>query len=794
MVMTALDRKLFRDLRRIWVQCLAIALVLGCGVMVLVLAQGASRSLTQTRDTYYERNRFAEVFASATRAPQALAGQLSQIRGVAAVETRISFNVVLDLPGMAEPAMARVLSIPATGAPVLNVPVLRSGRWPDPLRANEVAVSESFAEANHLRPGDPLRAILNGTLQELTVTGAMLSPEFIYLIGPGAAMPDDRRYGVIWMGQNAAAAASDLNGAFNEVALQLTRDASVDQVKAEVDVLLAPFGGTGAVGRDQQTSHAFLASELTQLAAMARIVPPVFLIVAAFLVNMVLGRLMSLERAQIGLLKAIGYSRAEITRHYLKMSLWIGIAGVLLGWGGGVWLGRGMTAMYAEFYRFPYLIYTPGGAVFGLSGGLGIVTVLAGALRSVRASAALSPAVAMLPPAPPLFRRGWVDRIGGAMRLRQTTMMILRSITRWPGRAAVTLFGVAASVSVLVASFFVFDAMDLMVDELFTQTNRQHVSLQLNAARPAVAVQNALSLPGVQRAEGRFFLPVRVTHAAASKLVGLEVQVNPSPQEGAALVRLLAADGAVIQPMTQGVMLPERLAQTLGVGLGDFVSVEFLAPRRETHRLQVTALNRQNFGQTLYMSDRALFALLRQAPQINRLDLQVDEAALNRLYAAVKYSPVVTAVVLWKEVRRQFDDTMNENMLRMTLIYSVLGILITIGVVYNAARIQLSERAHELASLRVLGFTRGEVGYVLVGEVMLLALLAMPLGWLGGAAFAALVTNGFSSDLITIPLVISRKTFGMATAIVFAAALGSALVVRRRLDRVDIAMALKQRE
>lgn len=787
--MTALDRKLIRDLRRIWVQCLAIALVLGCGVMVLVLAQGAERALTQTRDTYYERNRFAEVFASATRAPQALAGQIAQIKGVAAVETRISFHVVVDLPGMAEPAMARVLSLPVNGLPVLNVPVLRSGRWPDPLRAEEVALSESFADANALRPGAHLRAILNGRMQDLVVTGTMLSPEFIYLIGPGAIMPDDRRFGLIWMGQDAAAAATDLKGAFNDVSLQVTRGASVEQVKAELDVVLAPFGGTGANGREQQISHAFLKSELDQLAAMARIVPPIFLVVAAFLVNMVLGRLMALERPQIGLLKAIGYTKAEITQHYLKMSVWIGVAGVLLGWAAGVWLGQGMTALYARFYRFPYLIYAPGSAAFVLSGGLGIATVLIGALRSVRRSAALSPAVAMQPPAPPMFKRGWLDTIGGGLHLRQTTMMILRSITRWPGRAAVTLFGVAASVSVLIASFFVFDAMDQMVDDLFTQTNRQNVSLQLSESKPLSAVQNALSLPGVLRAEGSYVVPVRISNRAVSRLVGLEAQTDT-----AILVRQLDADGQAVIPPLDGLTLPSGLAKVLGLGLGDFATVEFLLPPRETYQVQVMAVNRQNFGQTIYLSDKSLFGLLRQAPQINRLNLLVDNNAMGDLYGAIKHSPTITGAVLWTDVRKMFDETMNENMLRMTTIYSVLGILITIGVVYNAARIQLSERAHELASLRVLGFTRAEVGYVLVGEVMLLSLLALPLGWLLGAGFAAWVTSGFSTDMIDIPLVISRKTYGTATLIVGVSALVSALVVRRRLDRVDIAMALKQRE
>jgi putative ABC transport system permease protein len=145
-------------------------------------------------------------------------------------------------------------------------------------------------------------------------------------------------------------------------------------------------------------------------------------------------------------------------------------------------------------------------------------------------------------------------------------------------------------------------------------------------------------------------------------------------------------------------------------------------------------------------------------------------------------------------VRRQFDATLSENLLTMVGIYTLIGVLIAVGVVYNAARIQLSERSYELASLRVLGFSRGEVGYVLVGEMMLLTLVAIPLGWLAGYGMAVALVAAMSTDLCQIPFYISRRTFALAGLVVFLAALASALMVRRRLDRVDPVTALKARD
>ncbi len=787
--MRALDTKLLRDLRRIWAQTLAIGLVLACGVMVLVLANGTQQSLTETRAAYYERYRFADVFATATRAPRGLMEEIARIEGVAMAEGRLTLSAILDLEGMVEPASALVLSLPESGAPRLNLPLLRAGRLPNPLRPDEVALAEPFANANDLAPGDSFRAILNGQMRSLTVTGHVLSPEFIYTIGPGAMMPDDRRYGIIWMNEAAVAAAGDLDGAFNDLSLRLARGANEAAVIAALDRILAPYGGTGAHGRNQQTSHAFLQSELDQLAAMAVVLPPIFLIVSAFLVNMVLGRLISLERQQIGLFKALGYTTRAIAAHYLKLSIGIGVVGILLGWVAGSWFGQKMTELYGEFFRFPWLIYVPDPWIYAFSGLLGTATVVLGALKAVLAAVRLTPAVAMSPPAPPLFRRGLIDRIGGLLRLRQTTMMILRSITRWPGRAAITLFGVVASVSVLIASFFTFDAMDLMVDEMFYRSNRQHVTLMLAGPRTAAAVQDASALPGVLVSEGAFAVPVRLHAGHMTRLTALQARA-PEAQ----LARLLDDAGNVVALPENGLVLPRGLADDLGVSPGDIVRIELLVPPRETWEIPVAAVIRQTIGQDVHMAAPALFRLMRQAPQVNHLHLLIDTEALPALHQQVKTTPAIAGLVLWTEVRTNFEATVNETILTSTLIYSVLGMLITIGVIYNAARIQLSERAHELASLRVLGFTRAEVGYVLVGELMLLTVLAVPIGWLAGYGFAALIARGFSTDIVSLPLVVERGTYALATLIVLLTALTAALLVRRRLDRVDIVSALKAKE
>ena len=787
--MRALDRKMLRDLRQIWAQTLAIAMVLGCGIMLMVAANGTQRSLEETRAAYYERYRFADVFAHATRAPRTLLGEIGAIDGIALVEGRISFHAILDIAGMEEPATGRVLSLPDDGAPVLNLPLLRRGRLPAPDRPGEVLLNEPFAEIHGLVPGSTFRGVFDGQQRDLTVTGWALSPEFIYTMAPGSFMPDDRRYGLIWMNEAAAASATGMDGAMNDVTLTLTRGADERAAIDALDRLLDPYGGTGAHGRDRQDSHAFLDSELQQLAGLAIFMPPVFLIVAAFLVNMVLGRLIGIERPQIGLMRAVGYTRAEVAGHYLKLAALIGIIGLALGWGVGWWMRNAMLSLYGDFFRFPFVLRDFSVTAMVSSALLGLAAVLIGAIRAILSALRLPPAEAMSPPAPPVFTRGWLDRFIARLRVRQTSMMILRSILRWPARAAITLFGVSASIAVLVASYFVFDAMEVMTDRVFGQGNRQQVTLTLGNAQPLAVLDDALALPGVRKVEGAYAVPVRLVNGHRDRLSALQGHF-----EGAKLARLMDDERGAVALPAEGLVLPALLARMLDVAPGDRLRVELLAAPREALELPVAAVIHQSLGQEAHMAAPALFAALRIAPQVNQIHLLVDTNEMPALNAQIKQTPAVAGLVDWGEVRRQFDESMGENLLTMVAIYTVIGVLIAIGVVYNAARIQLSERSHELASLRVMGFTRGEVGFVLVGEIMLLTLIAVPIGWLLGGWFAAGMIEAVSTDVVQIPLVISRRTYAAAAAVVVLASLGAALLVRRRLDRVELATALKARQ
>lgn len=788
-IVHALDKKLLRDLVRLWAQALAIALVLACGVAILLTGFGMYRSLDDTRSAYYERNRFADVFAQVRRAPLSLMRDIEAIDGVWAAEARVTGSAILDVPGRLQTTVGRILSLPPDREPRLNVPVLRTGRMPLSGARDEIVVNAPFAIASGLVAGDTIAANLNGSRRTLTITGTVLSPEFIYTLGPGAMMPDNTSFGILWMPEPEAAAAYDMTGAFNTVSLQLSIDARKDEVIDRLDALLAPYGGLGAYDRSQQESNAFIDAEIRQLRTMVYVMPPIFFGIAAFLVNMVIGRIISLERSEIGLLKAIGYSNAEICMHYLVLAGLIAVGGVGIGWIVGAWLAHGMAALYARFFDFPFLMYRASYVAYAVSGVLGVAAALLGAVRSALKAAMLAPAVAMAPPAPPHFSRGFLDRGLSALGMRQSGMMIFRSLTRWPLRSGLTVLGLAMSVAILVSSGFFNDALDSLMDRSFTQSNRQTATLAFTGDLSQSVLEEVRRLPGVLQVEGQQAVPVILSNGHLSRRTVIEAR-RPDPD----LARVIDDAGRVLNAPPRGIILSDRLAAHLDVVAGGTVDIRFMTGRRETTRVSVAGTVPLFVGLGAYMDLSALGTLLRQIPQVSVAHVTLDAAQEDAFHAAIKDIPKIASVTMLTHVRRSFQETIRENVIIMTTVYITIGALITIGVSYNGARIQLSERARELASLRILGFTRAEVSVILVGETMLLAVLAQPVGWLLGALIAKIVAEGSASDLYAIPFVLQPSTFATASLVVLGAAFGAALVVRRRLDRLDLVAVLKTRE
>ena len=787
--MSALNLKLLRDIRRLWAQTLAIALVMAAGVATLVIGDGAYRSLYETRAAFYDQGGFADVFAQARRAPEGLSRDIAAIPGVAVAETRIVQGALLDLPGLPEPASAVVVSIPDGRQPRLNRLTIRSGRLPDPAASDEVVISEAFSRAHGFRGGDRFDAIMNGRRRALRVVGVALSPEYVYAIGPGDIVPDDRRFGVIWMPRETLEAAYDMKGAFNAVSLKLSPGANEGEAIRRIDDLLAPYGGAGAYGRKDQSSNSYLDNELQQLNAMRRVLPPIFLLVSAFLINMTLTRLLALEREQIGLFKALGYSNLSIGWHYMKLALLISVVGIIIGLAAGLWLGRGTTRLYAEFFHFPFLVFVQDARMYLWAVLTAAGAAMLGAVRAVWSIARLAPATAMAPAAPPSFSQSPLEHLVHPFGSSQLTMMALRRVIRWPVRSGLTALGLALSVGLLVGSLFSIDSLEQTIDVTFNRADRENATVGFIDPRGPGAVEDVRHLPGVLRAEPFRAAPVRLRHGLISRR---SVIIAKAP--GGQLSRALDANAEPVDIPQSGLVVSSKLARVLHVKPGDTLEVEVLEGQRRITCVRVAKVVESYMGLPTYMHPDAVRTLLAEGPRISGAYVQYDEARARPFFQAVKNSPAIGSLQLQTRALQKFRETMARNINVMMATYLGLAMTVAFGVIYNSARIQLSESARELASLRVLGFTAGETSRVLLTELGILVALSIPVGWAVGYGLAWAMAKAFDSELFRIPLIVTPMTYARAALVVLGAAAVSAIIVRDRIDRLDLVAVLKTRD
>lgn len=787
--MRALDRKLLRDLWLMRGQALAISLVIASGIATFVMFVSTHNALQATRDSFYGAYRFGEVFATLKRAPESLRERIAEIPAVQTVETRVVAGVHLEVDGFDEPIAGRLVSVPDSGPPLLNRLYLKSGRNLTPGAEREVLISDGFAEAHRLVPGDEFVAIIRGRRDTLRVVGIALSPEYVHQVRPGGSFPDYQRYGIVWMSRKALATAYEMEGAFNDVTLSLAPGANAQEVIDRLDPILAPLGGFGAYARKDQLSHRFLEEEFQQLERMAVMFPVIFLGVAAFLLHVVVARLIGTQREQIAALKAFGYTNAQVGLHYVKLILMMVGMGGLIGLVVGAWLGKMMADVYIQFFRFPYLTYELRLEVAALALGIAALAALGGTLRGISGAARLPPAEAMRPESPAAYTASWIERIGPGQWFSQPTRMIVRHVGRRPLKSVLSIVGIALACAIMMTGRFQADTIAYMIEVEYRLSSREDMTVSFIEPTSRRALFELESLPGVIKGEPFRVVPVVFRHGHRSYRSAIR-----GMEPGGDIQRLLDRTLTPVVLPPEGLMLTDYLAEMLHVRPGDTVEVELLEGSRTSHQVPVAGVVSQYIGVSGYMQVAALNTLMREGEAISGAYLQVDEQAATDLYRRLTDTPRVANIVIRKNEIQNFYEVTEQTMLFFTFVATIFAGIIAFGVVYNSARIALTERGRELASLRVLGFTRGEISYILLGELALFTLIAIPVGFVIGRELCRYIAEAVSNDLYRVPLILEADTYAFAATVVLVSAILSAWIVRGRLNRLDLIGVLKTRE
>jgi putative ABC transport system permease protein len=789
MWISALDRKLLREMARLKGQIATIAIVLAGGIICFIAMRGTVSSLEWSRDAYYDRYRFAHVFAPAERAPESLAHRIESLPGVEVAETRISEEIALPIEGMERAAYARLLSVPPSGEPAINTLRLQAGRAPEFGHDDEVVVLESFAKVHGLTPGHRLPAVINGKLRQLRVVGLALSPEFVYSIRPGALVDDPRRYAVLWMQRGSLAAAFELDGAFNDVTLRLQPGASEKATLEALDHLLAPYGATGSIARKDQVSNRILTGELGQLGTLAGMIPIVFLGVAAFLINMVLNRLISLQRTEIAALKAVGYTNWEVGRHYLGLVAVVMVPGGLVGIMGGLALGRVVLQLYASIFRFPDLSFRLSPSLIASSLVASTMAAVVGAILAVRSAVKLPPAEAMRPPAPAHYRRGFMEGVGLSAVIGSSAMMVVRETERRPLRLVLSAVGLAATVALIILGHFGSDSLNNYLEAMYRREQRQ--DLTVTFARPAApgVVGELARMPGVISAEGLRAVPIRIRlghRTRDSVLLGLPA--------GGMLRRLVERGGDEIAIPEGAVLMAKKLGEVLAIQVGDRPEIEVREGERPTVRPVVAGFVDDSVGLQVYARKELIGDLEGDLGAVSAALLRVDSDRVSSIEEHLRRAPNVIDVTDVKADVQRLRDMNGAAMDIWSAVSVALAASVIFGVVYNNARIALALRSRDLASLRVLGFSRGEISSVLIGGLAVEVLLAIPIGLWFGKLWAEFFFKQVDQETFRFKVLIEPRTYLLAVVVTLLAAAASSLWVRRSLDRLDLIGVLKTRE
>ncbi len=789
MVLAPLDLKLLRDIGRMKGQIFAVSLVMACGLAMMIMTSSLILSLESTRDAYYAEHRFADAFSELKRAPNALRARLIEIPGVTAVETRVAGRMTLDLPGMREPADGTILSIPDDRPQQLHRLYLRRGRMPATDSQNEVVIGEAFAQAHGFEPGHHIEAILHGAKQRLTIVGIGLSPEFVFEARPGDSLPDNRRFGVFWMNERELANAYEMDGAFNSVLVDVAPGEPSGPVLTALDRLLAPYGGLVAYDRKDHGSAKRLDDELNVLRALSVAFPTVFLAIAAFMSSAVLTRVIRLQREQIAQLKALGYSSRQVGGHYLKFALVIVIGGTLMGSIAGVWLGSGVVAVYHQFFRFPSLTFhaDPTAILTALVASSG--AAFAGVIGAVRQAVKLPPAEAMRPEPPAEFRTSLLERLGLKNAAGPALRMAMRNIERRPWQSFFAALGLALATGIPIVPGAMRDAINYLIDFQWDMAQRQNVSVSLIEPGSASALSDMAHLPGVMAAEEFRSVPARLRFGHQSRRLSVTGMV-PDAQ----LSRLLDVSGRPIGLPPAGLLISAKLGEILGAKPGDMVRLEVQEGRRPVLEIPVQGMITDYNGVAAYMDIEALRRLMKEGRTVSGAHLTVDAREWPAFMEQVKASPRIASLAIKNASRQSFRQSTAEMINLVQGLYFTFAIIVSFGVVYNSARIALSERSRELATLRVVGFNHREVAMVLISELVVLTVIAVPVGLLIGTGLAKGIITAASTETVRLPFILTGRSYATAVLVVLVSSTVSFAVVSRGLRHLDLLGVLKARD
>lgn len=785
--MRALTKKLFRDAVSLRGQLVAIITLVGAGSATFMMMRSMHTSLLQNLDAYYQNNRFADLFVSAKRAPEALIGRIESIVGVQQVDVRLRHHVSVNIPGLEEVASADLVSVPRSTNDLVQLHYV-FGRPPENGNIHEAVLYAPFAEANNLVLGDTIVVVLNGSSTAIRIVGTAISPEYLIIVSPGSLMLDNKRNGVIWMDKDALSSRFDMKGAWNSGLIQLTPNARRSIVISTIDRIVSGYGSWGVTERNDQQSHRFIVDEIRQNEVSALVIPTIIYGVAIFLLNVSLSRLVSTQRSVIAVLRAFGYSGPTLAAHYVSIAVVVVLLGTLLGILIAYALGVRLAAWYMEFYRFPSLNFIITPRIISSTCAMGLASAVAGAVGAVRTTLKMQPAEAMKPPAPKFFSPGIGAYVARRWVRSSKARLIVQNIDRRRWQSVAVVLMISLSSAIIVMARFMNDTFDYMIAVEFDRGLLADATLTFARPVSKSAHSELASIRGVRNVELFRMVPVDVYGNRSRYRT-----VLASRTSGSSVTRVVDDHGAVHSIPRDGLLMTQYLAKYLGVARGDTVTMVTLESGRDTLHIAVAGIVNEALGAQCYVSPDVMSELMREQGAANGAYLRVEGSTIRSIRSEIKKRPLVVGMMERSVALSSFKDVYGENVLVVAAYLLFLACAVSAGVLYNSARVMIAERSTELATLRIQGFTVPEVVSIVLGELGILMVLGLPIGAALGAGTCYVIASNIEADFFRIPFTISSATFVLSSSIIAAVMVIVGIRVYALVKRLDLVVVLKER-
>lgn len=787
--MSILFKNLLRDIKKSKGQFISILIIVILGVTFYTSLNSAFKNLSNSSIKYYEEYRLADLWIDLDKAPISIKEKVEKLSNVEMVTGRIVKDASINISD--ENATLRFITLPDIKSNIVNDLTIKSGRYFSESDSNQCLLDEDFFKANNLKLGEYIYPVINGNQAKLKVLGVVKSPEFIYTLkDSGELIPDNKRFGIIYIKQSFGEAIFDLKGSVNNISIKVKSGSDVDEVKDDVKKLLKNYGVKSSIDRKQQTSTMMVDAEIKKLQSTGGSFPVIFFMVASVIIYIMMGRMVENQRIQIGVMKALGFTNVQVLIYYMSYSTIIAVSGSLIGSILGTYMGFSITKLLNQYFNLPLSNTQIYGEFVIPAFLLTLIFCLFAGYNSCKIIFKIMPSEAMREKSPISGKKIVVEKVDFIWRnINKLERIIMRNLFRYKRRVLLTSLGVIFSSAILLVAFSMNDSVNFMIKQQYGSIQNYDIKVKFSKLLSINDLSTIKDIQHVVEFEPILETGIELSNGWKSKEVGFTA-LTQNPK----MYKVEDKSGNSVTLPQNGLLISEKLANILGIKVNDSVNVKFFFPEKEEKKMVVKGIVVQYLGLSTYTSMNNLNSVLGEGVIANSAVLKLESSAFeNEVKNKLKDMPGVSSV----ESKADSSNALTKNMEAMK---STIGMLIMlsatllIAVLYNIATINIFERQRELATLKVLGFNNKEVKKLIFNENYIISIfgiiIGLPLGtWLGGYLIEASSTDAYS-----IPYVVEFKSYVITIILTLIFTVITNMALMRKIKAINMLEVLKNKE